>query len=273
PGIEAHTHEYIVTAHVDSKFGVAMAQKEQLEQTIRYLEESEEILFDGFHAHIGSQIFDKQAFIEEIKKLFGFVSELKEQGISIQTLNLGGGFAAKYTEEDAPIPLKEVCQTILDTCKQEKEKYGVSVSRILIEPGRSIVAEAGYTIYTIGDRKQTPNKQYVFVDGGMADNIRPALYQAKYDCVIDGKENPQETTATTVAGKCCESGDILIESIELPACESGDLLVMKTTGAYGYSMASHYNKNCLPAVVFVEDGQAETVIRRETYEDLIRLEV
>lgn len=271
PGIEAHTHEYIVTAHVDSKFGVALAQKELVDETIGFLQDSSRLVFDGLHAHIGSQIFDKQAFIEEIKKMFAFAAELKEKGISVHTINLGGGFAATYTKEDAPIPLPEVCQTILDTCQEENEKIGNVVQRILIEPGRSVAAQAGYMIYTVGDTKKTPNKEYIFVDGGMSDNIRPALYQAKYDAFIAGKSGPTKTV--TVAGKCCESGDILIESIELPECRRGDLLVMKTTGAYGYSMASHYNKNLLPPVVFVGNGEATTVIRRETYEDLIRLEV
>ena len=272
PGIEAHTHEYIVTAHVDSKFGVAMAQEELMDETIAFLSESETIQFDGLHAHIGSQIFDKQAFVEEIKKLFAFVSELKAKGLTINTLNLGGGFAAKYVESDQPIPLNEVCSTILATAQECNKEVDGMIKRICIEPGRSIVAEAGYSIYTVGDTKQTPNKNYVFVDGGMADNIRPALYGAEYDCFIDGKEDQEANVKTTVAGKCCESGDILIQCIDLPQGQRGDLLVMKTTGAYGYSMASHYNKLLLPAVVFVKDGDSRIVIRRETFEDLIKLE-
>ena len=165
---------------------------------------------------------------------------------------------------------------VYSTCtfnEEENEKNGLNVHRILIEPGRSIVAEAGYTIYTAGGIKTTPNRHYVFVDGGMSDNIRPALYQAEYDAFVDGKENEPANTEYTVAGKCCESGDILIQKISLPDMQRGDLIVLKTTGAYGYSMASHYNKLPLPAVVFVKDGTDRLVIRRETFEHMTALEV
>lgn len=273
PGIEAHTHQYIVTAHVDSKFGISMLDEEEIVRTVRHLESSENITFEGIHAHIGSQIFDKQAYSELVKKMFAFAARLQNvYGIACEAVNLGGGFAAYYTNEDHPIPVAEVCKEILDTCEAENAKINGQIRRVCIEPGRSIVAEAGYNLYTVGYTKKTPNRQYAFIDGGMSDNIRPALYQAKYDAFIDGKENEQKTADYTIAGKCCESGDILIQSIALPAVETGDILVMKTTGAYGYAMASHYNKLLLPAVVFVKDGQARTVIERETYEHLISLE-
>ena len=273
PGIEAHTHQYIVTAHVDSKFGISFLNEEELIETIRILQSGNNVVFDGIHAHIGSQIFDGQAFAEEIRKLFAFAAHLKEDyDITIHTIDIGGGFAVRYTDADSPIPIGEVCRMILNTASEENRKLNGQIKRLLIEPGRSIVAEAGYTIYTVGGIKKTPNKTYLFVDGGMSDNIRPALYQAEYDAFLAGKENEPAETEYTVAGKCCESGDILIQKIRLPKAEPGDLLVMKTTGAYGYSMASHYNKLLLPAVVFAKDGTSRTVIRRETYEHMLSLE-
>lgn len=273
PGIEAHTHKYIVTGHVDSKFGISMLDRDEIVKTIRTLSGAKNIVFDGFHAHIGSQIFDAQAYGEEIRKMFAFAKELKDDcNIAVSTINLGGGFSVRYTEADAPIPIDEVARFIIGRCEEENAVNGNLIKRVLIEPGRSIVAESGYTIYTVGATKKTPNRLYAFVDGGMADNIRPALYQAEYDAFVEGKENMPAESEYTIAGKCCESGDILIQQIALPRIEPGDLLVMKTTGAYGYSMASHYNKLRLPAVVFAGNGESRTVIRRETYEDLIARE-
>jgi diaminopimelate decarboxylase len=170
------------------------------------------------------------------------------------------------------VPIQEVCEEILKTSAEENAKYGNPIKRILIEPGRSIVAEAGYNLYTVGYIKKTPNRLYAFVDGGMSDNIRPALYQAEYDAFIAGKEEEEVFADYTIAGKCCESGDLLIQSIPLPEVKKGDILVMKTTGAYGYSMASHYNKLPLPAAVFVRNGEDRCVIERESYDHLISLE-
>lgn len=273
PGIEAHTHKYIVTAHVDSKFGISLLDEEEIVSVIKLLESCDNITFEGIHAHIGSQIFDKQAYSELVKKMFAFAAKLKnEYGFNAESVNLGGGFAAYYTDEDHPIPVDEVCREILAACEEENAKISHQIRRVLIEPGRSIVAEAGYNLYTIGYIKKTPNRLYAFVDGGMSDNIRPSLYQAKYDAMVAGKENDPVHADYTIAGKCCESGDIMIQSIPLPEVKTGDILVVKTTGAYGYSMASHYNKLPLPAVVFVKDGKSREVIQRETYEHLISLE-
>lgn len=273
PGIEAHTHKYIVTAHVDSKFGISLLDEEEIVYAAKLFEDCDNITFEGIHAHIGSQIFDKNAYSELVRKMFAFAAKLNnEYGFHVSAVNLGGGFAAYYTDEDQPVPIDEVCQEILSVCKEENAKIENQIQRVLIEPGRSIVAEAGYNLYTVGYIKKTPNKLYAFVDGGMSDNIRPALYQAKYDAFIAGKENGEAYADYTIAGKCCESGDILIQSISLPKVETGDILVMKTTGAYGYSMASHYNKLALPEVVFVKDGKDRTVIERETYEHMISLE-
>lgn len=273
PGIDAHTHKYIVTAHIDSKFGVSMTQEKEIVEIIQRINENPSLSFDGLHAHIGSQIFDKNAFLAEIEKMFAFIKKLEDDyDIHLNTVDLGGGFAAYYTSEDHPIPLDEVCEAILTKCKEENTKLNLAIQNIYIEPGRSIVAEAGSTIYTVGFTKKTPNKNYVFVDGGMADNIRPALYQAKYNADIANKMDEEKSVVYTVAGKACESGDVLIEGIALPKCEAGDYLVTYTTGAYGYSMSSHYNKLTTPGVVFVKDGKAREVIKRETYEHLVSLE-
>lgn len=273
PGVEAHTHKYIVTAHLDSKFGISITRSEEIAVMIHTLTKQEGITFDGFHAHIGSQIFDKQAYVAEIETLMAFTAEFQKQhDVSISTLNLGGGFAAYYTKDDHPIPIEEVCKTILDTCAVEKAKYHLDIQKILIEPGRSIVAEAGSTIYRIGYQKQTENKKYIFVDGGMSDNIRPALYQAAYACDIANRMDEEKIEKVTIAGKCCESGDILVEDVMLPIAKQNDLLVLYTTGAYGYSMASNYNKLNRPAVVFVKDGVVRCVVKRESYEDMLHLE-
>ena len=273
PGIEAHTHKYIVTGHIDSKFGISLLDESELVHVIMVMKENPNISFDGLHAHIGSQIFEKQAFVEEIRTLFSYMNKMRERyGITCNTVDLGGGFASVYTEEDHPIPLADVCSTILETAGEEEDKYHTGIENIWIEPGRSLSAEAGYNLYSVGFSKKTPNKTYLFVNGGMSDNIRPALYQAKYDAYIEGRENDRPEITYTIAGKCCESGDILIESIELPKAQYGDILVMKTTGAYGYAMASHYNKLPLPAVVFAESGKFRTVIRRESCEHMISLE-
>ena len=222
PGVDAHTHKYIVTAHLDSKFGTSIAMKEAINEMIQTLKDSEYITFSGFHAHIGSQIFDKNAYGAEIDTMMQFIKTMEDEyNVKVNTLNLGGGFAAYYTSEDAPIPLEEVCSFILDECHKANEKYELNINTLLIEPGRSIVAEAGTTIYTIGNQKQTANKKYVFVDGGMADNIRPALYQAKYACDVVTKMDEEKTQKVTIAGKCCESGDILIEDVMIPASYSG----------------------------------------------------
>lgn len=273
PGVEAHTHEYIVTAHVDSKFGISITRMDEIWEVVSTLNAVENMEFIGFHAHIGSQIFDAQAFKAEIETMTQFIANFeKTYGYRATALDLGGGFAAYYTDEDAPIPLPEVCKMIIDTCTQEFERLQLGIQKVMIEPGRSIVAEAGSSLYRVGFLKQTQSKNYLFVDGGMADNIRPALYQAKYHADIANKMNAEKTVNYTVAGKCCESGDILIKDILLPEAQTNDLLVMYTTGAYGFSMASGYNRLLRPGVVFVKNGQARIAVKRETYDDLVSLD-
>ena len=272
PGIEADTHQYIITANIDSKFGVSIYERETILKMIKAVSECEYLDFRGIHIHIGSQIFGIDPFIASIRKIMEFVSDIEKAGYPVRTLDLGGGFAATYTESDMPLPISLVCNHILLECKHQKDMLGVSVEKIMIEPGRSMVAEAGLTLYTVGYSKKTANKKYVFVDGGMSDNIRPALYGAKYRCDAANKMNAPRTEKVCVAGKCCESGDILIEEAMLPPLQPGDLIALYTTGAYGYSMASNYNRLPLPAVAFVKDGRARCVIKRQPYEDMWRLD-
>jgi len=267
-GVEAHTHKFIVTAHVDSKFGVSYGSNDYNDM-LDVLKNSKNINFKGFHSHIGSQIFDLDAFTAALEKMLGICKSFDKPLV----LNIGGGFGVHYTDEDKPIPFDVVSKTLVDTCEKALKANNVKIEKLCIEPGRSIVAEAGYTLYTIGFTKKTPNKEYYFIDGGMTDNIRPALYQAKYDCDIVGKENELKNHIVTIAGKCCESGDLIIENHPLPEAKSGDLLVTYTTGAYGYSMSSNYNKALTPAVVFVEDGKDKLVCSRQSYDELLEREI
>ncbi len=272
PHISAHTHKYDVTADYDSKFGVSIDDPAAVCGMINRINASKRLNFMGFHAHIGSQIFDKNAFVSEIDVMMTFIRDMSLAGHRARWLDIGGGFAASYTEEDAPIPIPHVCSAIISACESAQSRLGVSIERLFIEPGRSIVGEAGVTMYTVGGTKKTLNKKFVFIDGGMCDNIRPALYQAKYSCDLAGRMDEEKTECVTVAGKCCESGDILAEDVMLPPAKKGDLLVMYTTGAYGYSMASNYNRIGRPPVIFVKNGTARCVIRRETYADMAALE-
>ena len=272
PGIHADTHKYIITASIDSKFGISIYETETILNMIKDIVADEYLEFSGIHIHIGSQIFGIDPFIAAVRKIMEFVAQIEKAGYPVKVLDLGGGFAATYVETDTPLPISLVCNHILLECSNQKKLLGLSVEKIMIEPGRSMVAEAGMTLYTVGYSKKTANKKFIFVDGGMADNIRPALYGALYRCDVANKMNAPRTDKVTVAGKCCESGDILAEDVMLPETEPGDLLVMYTTGAYGYSMASNYNRLGLPPVVFVKDGKARCVIKRQSFEDMWRLD-
>lgn len=273
PGISAHTHKYIVTGDPNSKFGVSIENDKTILKMIQMVSKSEYVSFDGFHCHIGSQIFDLTTYETVIEGMIILIKKLKDiHKIDTRLLNLGGGFGVQYTEEYASKTIKEICNIIITKCESELIKRNMSLEKILIEPGRTIIAEAGNTLYSVGFLKKTYSKSYLFVDGGMTDNIRVALYSAKYQCDLANKMDQKKDKKYTVAGKCCESGDILIEDVLLPEAESKDLLVVYGTGAYGYSMASNYNKIRKPAVVFVKDGKARIVIRGENYSDLMRYE-
>ncbi len=271
PGIDAHTHEYIQTSKFSSKFGESIFD-EEIFNIIKEFLNSENVILEGFHCHVGSQIFDEKPFFGAIDVMFKFAKEVEEKtGFASKIINLGGGFGIYYSEEDNPIALQDFVTRMISDLEIKKEEYGLSVEQVNIEPGRSIVANSGTTIYTVGGVKDTfSGKKYIFVDGGMTDNIRPALYQAKYEGVIANKMLETPTLCATVAGKCCESGDVLIHDSYFAEAVDGDILAIASTGAYNYSMSSNYNRIIKPAVVFVKDGKAQLVVKRETYDDLVR---
>ncbi|MED4211375.1 diaminopimelate decarboxylase [Priestia megaterium] len=274
PGIEAHTHDYILTGQEDSKFGFDL-QNGQADEAVRLVQNSKGLELLGIHCHIGSQIFETTGFIMATQKLFAKMKGWKQRIEFVpQVLNLGGGFGIRYTEEDQPIPVSQYVEVIIEEVKKQSKQLEVEIPEIWIEPGRSLVGDAGTTLYSIGSRKHVPNvREYVAIDGGMNDNIRPALYQAKYEAVIANRMNDESDELVSIAGKCCESGDMLMWDVHLPKANPDDLLAMFCTGAYGYSMASHYNRLPKPAVVFVEDGEAQLVVKRETYEDIVKNDV
>lgn len=271
PKVEAHTHEFIMTATGDSKFGISIDLEDVILEMISKITNSKHVIFDGFHSHIGSQIFEREAFVIAINKLCEFMGTIeKKTSTKIRVLNIGGGFGVRYTDADAPTPTPLMCETLINALEEAKNTYALSLEKVCMEPGRSIVAEAGKMLYTVGFTKETATKHFAFIDGGMADNIRPALYEAAYACDVANKMNEEKTNTYEIAGKCCESGDIIIHGAKLPKVESGDILVVYSVGAYGYSMSSNYNRLNRPAVVFVKDGKARVVIKRETYEDQLR---
>ncbi len=265
-GVSAHTHEYIITAHPDSKFGYYI-ENEDIFDSIKLIDSTPNMKFMGFSTHIGSQIFDMRGFELTIEKLFEL---MKKTNRKIEYLCLGGGCGVKYTDADKPITLKEFSNILIDKVDNEIKRTGISISELSIEPGRSLVGNAGYQIYTINQMKKALNKTYYFIDGGMNDNIRPALYGALYSVDIANKIDEAKTEVVSIAGKCCESGDVLFKDVKLPKAEANDLLVVYTTGAYGYSMASNYNRLPRPAVVFVDGNNSRLAIKRETYEDLYK---
>jgi diaminopimelate decarboxylase len=271
PGIEAHTHQYIKTSGLTSKFGISLFQK-NLFDIVKRINDSEFLEFKGFHTHIGSQIFQSAFFMFALDEIFKYLDRLKKElGIIVETVNMGGGFGVYYTEEDDPAPIDDVLKEVITYTEAMEIKYRIGFKTLCIEPGRSIVGNAGTTLYTVGGIKETVGgKTYVFVDGGMADNIRPALYQAQYEAAILGDMNAIPDKEVTLAGKFCESGDVLIDKVKLANPKVGDLVGITTTGAYCYSMSSNYNRFAKPAVVFVKDGKSKVVVKRETLDDLIR---
>lgn len=271
PGIEAHTHDYITTGQEDSKFGFDL-NNGQADRAFRETYQHEYLNVLGLHCHIGSQIFDTAAFRLAAEKLVGKMAEWKNEfDYLCPVLNLGGGFGIRYTAEDEPLEPSVYVKEMIGTVKETSAAADYPIPEIWIEPGRSLVGDAGTTLYTIGSMKEVPGtRKYAAVDGGMSDNIRPALYGAKYSSIIANKANETATEQYTIAGKCCESGDKLIEQAELPAVQAGDILSIFCTGAYGYSMASNYNRIARPAVVFVENGEHQLVVERETNDDMIK---
>jgi diaminopimelate decarboxylase len=274
PGIEAHTHDYILTGQEDSKFGFDL-QNGQAEKALKDALESENIEVLGLHCHIGSQIFETTGFLLATQKIFEKMNKWKnELSYEAKVLNLGGGFGIRYTKEDEPIPPSQYVNEIIIEVKKWIEAYSMKMPEIWIEPGRSLVGDAGITLYRVGSQKEVPNvRKYLAVDGGMSDNIRPALYQAKYEAVLANRPLETATETVSIAGKCCESGDMLIWDLPLPEHGKEDILAVFCTGAYGYSMSNNYNRIPRPPVVFVENGEDRLVVKRESYEDLIRLDI
>lgn len=276
PGIDAHTHKYIRTGQIDSKFGFALINGD-FYKAVEKVKQYKNIELVGIHAHIGSQIFEIKPFLDEVEIMLKLLKEVNENNddINLTEVDLGGGIGVYYTEEDKPKTISEFCEAIINKADEVCEELNIKRPTLLIEPGRSLVANAGSTIYTVGSIKEIKNvRTYVSVDGGMTDNIRPSLYQADYECGIVNKINKTgHNHKVTIAGKCCESGDILISDTEIGDIKSGDILITTTTGAYGYSMASNYNKIPKNPVVFVQNGEDKLACKRQSYEDLLALEV
>lgn len=274
PGIGASTHEFITTGQEDSKFGFDL-NNGQADRAYEQLKDDPYIRFLGMHCHIGSQIFETDAFELAAQALMNKMLEWREtDGFVCSVLNLGGGFGIRYTEEDTPLHPSAYVEDMTQVVLNMTREHQYPVPEIWIEPGRSLVGDAGTTLYTIGSTKEVPGtRTYIAVDGGMSDNIRPALYGAKYSSIVANRANVPHEDVVTIAGKCCESGDKLIEEAKLAQPTEGDIVAIFCTGAYTYAMASNYNRLPRPAVVFCENGQHQLVIRRETYEDLIRLDL
>lgn len=273
PGIECHTHEYIQTGHLDSKFGFDLTQVDEAIELI--LEQYQNLNPVGLHAHIGSQIFETSIYYDEVEVLLKEMGRLKEKyGLNLTHINLGGGLGIKYTEADCPPSINEIAEKIISSVKENVPKYNVNEPEIHIEPGRSIIGTSGVTLYTVGSSKQVPNgRKYIAVDGGMADNPRPSLYQAVYTAEVANRPADEATETVTIAGRFCESGDILIKDVKMPELVEGDILCFYDTGAYGYSMSSNYNRVLKPAAVLVNNSQSDIIINRESYEQLVASDV
>ena len=277
PGVEAHTHAFVQTATPDSKFGFAIANG-TAEQITAYAMSKKNVNLLGYHCHIGSQIFEKQSFVLAVTKCMKFAAEMKQKlGFELKTLNLGGGFGIWYTDEDRKIQPEgyaEYLEALIEEVTTQAHANGMELPYLVVEPGRSIVGEAGVTLYTVGAIKDISGlKKYVSIDGGMFDNPRYALYESKYTPVLANRAAEDATELVTIAGKCCESGDIIAEKVYLPKVNSGDILAVLSTGAYNYSMAMNYNRNKIPPCVLVRDGKGEYIVRPQTYEDINRNDV
>lgn len=268
PGIECHTHEYIRTGHLDSKFGF---DPNQLEQVFAFAKEQTAIQWIGLHAHIGSQIFELQPHQDLTGVMTDWLLQAAKKGLVMTELNLGGGLGIRYLEADNPPTIDAWVQVLCTGIAQACEDKQIPLPKLLCEPGRSLIGSACVTAYTVGSQKVVPDcRTYVAVDGGMSDNPRPITYQSGYQAVVANRMVSPATETVTIAGKHCESGDILLKDAALPQMQAGDILVINATGAYNYSMASNYNRLPRPAAVLVQGGDASLILKRETYQDLIR---
>ncbi len=273
PGVDAHTHDHIKTGQLDSKFGIDLLGGDAL-RVIKYASTLSNIEVAGIHCHIGSQILESEPYAETAQVMATFFKELHDAGITVGEINVGGGVGVVYTSEDNPPPISDYIQKITSIIKQACAESNLPLPTLALEPGRSIVGTAGITAYTVGIIKDVPNiRKYVAIDGGMADNPRHIMYQAKYDAFVLQRPEAERTQIVTIAGKCCESGDILIKDIAMPEINSGDNIIVKTTGAFNYSMSSNYNRLPRPAVVAVSGSKASLVVKAETYDDIIRNDI
>jgi len=274
PGLDIQTHKYIQTGQVDSKFGIPLTEK-TIEMAIKKALSMENLELLGFHFHIGSQLLENDNHIKAIRIMTRLMKDVKDKyGFITKELNTGGGYGIHYTEDEKRKSISYFTDAIMEEVEKNCQEYGLERPLIIIEPGRWIVGEAGITLYTIGAIKEIPGiRTYVSIDGGMPDNPRPSLYQAKYEAVVANKINEEATEVVTIAGKCCESADILIWDLKVPEVERGDILAVLSTGAYNYSMSSNYNRLPRPAVVMIRDGKDRLIVKRETYEDLLRNDI
>ena len=274
PGIDPHTHKKVVTGSVDSKFGTPI-ETGQAYELVRFALGLKNITLRGFHSHIGSQIFDSGPFSDAAEIMMRFIADLSEKlGYTAEYLNLGGGYGVTYTEDRADLDADRVLREISEKLTGLAGEFGIEVPKIIIEPGRALVAAAGVTLYTVGSVKTIPGyRTYVSIDGGMPDNPRYALYQSDYTALIASKAAEPASQRVTIAGRCCESGDLIQENAPLQSCKRGDILAVLVTGAYNYSMASNYNRIPRPAMVSVSGGKDRLVVRRESFEDLVRNEL
>ena len=269
PGIECHTHDYIQTGQTDSKFGFDLSQLDEIISLIR--SKYKNLNLKGLHAHIGSQIFEQKSYYDEVGILACQIESIrKKYGIQLEEMNIGGGLGVKYTESDTPPSVEELAKAVTEAM----HKYAIEIPTIYLEPGRSIISPAGVTLYTAGSSKRVPNgRKYVALDGGMADNPRPSMYQAQYTAQVVNRLKSKDFETVTLAGRYCESGDILINDINLPKIEAGDIICIYNTGAYNYSMASNYNRVEKPAMVLVNNSQSDIIVYRETLDNLIMYDV
>ena len=274
PGIDAHTHNFIRTGQIDSKFGFALETGEAM-ACVKLAVKAENVNLVGLHCHIGSQIFDIDPFVHAAEVMMKFMADVKnETGIVITELDLGGGFGIKYLESDEPVGFDAYMKPVSEAVKKSAKEYDLPVPFILIEPGRSIAGAEAITLYTVGAVKHIPNvRTYVSIDGGMTDNPRYILYQSSYTVLCANKADKPRDSVITVAGKCCESGDLIQENAKVQTVEKGDILAVLSTGAYNYSMASNYNRVPRPAVLMVKDDAVRTIIRRESYEDMVKNDI
>lgn len=276
PGVEAHTHQYIQTGSVDSKFGLSLGSGSALE-AVEKSAKNKHLGLLGIHAHIGSQIFNLSCYDKLIEIMLKFIKEAAEKlGVSISRINIGGGLGLDYLPEDSAPAVKDLAGIVYDAAKKYQKKFGVKLDELYLEPGRSIIGNAGLTLYQVGVVKEIKGvKNYILIDGGMSDNIRPMLYNAKYNAYLANRMNDARNTDKSkmkyysIVGKHCESGDVIIDRIKLPPVSSGDFIAVATTGAYGYAMANNYNSQPKSAVIAVEKGKSWIWIKRQTYKDLV----